>query len=113
MSLLGSVFNNKAVLNTAMTALKSWMQKDGITAVFIVQSDSEDTGMPGIDVKAFNQAVGLLTGPDYEEYLQFREWKRRGCWAEEYAAERLGDPVEHCTFSFINPDVEKGVENGL
>ena len=117
MSLLGGLFNNKAVLNTAMGALKGWMEKDGITAIFIIQSDREDTDTPGMDIRAFNQPVGLITGADYKEYLQFRRWKDRGCLPEEYTALRIGTNEggqDIFDFLFVDPDgAEKEVENGL
>lgn len=104
--ILGGLFNNQTVFNTALGALRKWMQKDNITAVFIIQKEVEEGPTPGIDIKAFNEEVGLLTGEDYQEYLQFRRWKDEGGARETYD---FLDGVFICTL----PEDEKEVSNGI
>lgn len=73
--LFDGILNNKAIINTALGAVRKDMQKNGITCI-VIQLSSEETGdIPGLDIKQFMEPVGMLTGTDLEEYIAYMEAK--------------------------------------
>lgn len=74
MSLLNGLFGNKAVLNLVLGTIKSRMSADKISAIVITQKAvvEENDPSPGLDVRAINGPLIILTGEDADLYKKYR-----------------------------------------
>lgn len=93
--MFGGVFDkiigNAGVIKAALGGVKSSMEKDGVSCIILQLDPSAEGDTPGLSVKSFNGAVGILTGDDLGNYL---EWIR-GASLQDAAGKLVEKEVPH------------------
>jgi hypothetical protein len=97
---LKGLLGNKTVLNLALSQIRDYMKKDGISAIVIqAVDDNPDSETPGLDLKSYGEPIGILSGVELKNYpddLKFAA-KYRAALDKEIHGE---DPV------FTAPDMQ-------
>lgn len=97
MNILQSLTSNKHILRTALGSITGSMEKDGVSAIVIIRdpnNNSEEN--PGLDIKAYKERIGILTGEDLEEYEKYiRERDNKNFYRDLENFEKGGDDVHN------------------
>ena len=78
MNILQTIAGNKTILKVALSQIGNALERDGLSAIVIIRDpNNESEESNGLDIKAYKEEVGILTGTDLTEYRAYLDAKAR------------------------------------
>lgn len=78
MNILQTIAGNKTILKVALSQIGNALERDGLSAIVIIRDpNNESEESNGLDIKAYKEEVGILTGADLTEYRAYLDAKAR------------------------------------